>query len=134
MAEKIKNGRALRILFAVAGVGMAVYGTVAHRDDSRVRDTGRPATADHVAAFTRHSMSGHVSFSAEIHFKTDDGRDVVATQVVPDDIIRDFESRRPVRVVYLPEEPSSFVFEKDAPGWTVVVIGVILAAAAVFLG
>jgi hypothetical protein len=94
---------------------------------------GKLATVEPITQYTEFKKSGSSTFTAEFHFKTEDGRQVVQKHSFPEEVLADFKAGKPVRIYYLPSDTSTFVFESDKPGWTLVIGGfVLLVAALVF--
>jgi hypothetical protein len=122
-----------KLLGVLAGLVFIIYGFVERSDISRVKRLGQSAVVAPISGYTAHKSRGSTTYTAEFRFKTDRGVEVVQKHSFPEELVADFKAGVPVRVTYLPNDPTTFVFEKDRPSWTLVVIGAALAIAALLL-
>src|SRR5215472_3540165 len=125
---------AYKILGVLAGLVFLVYGCVERSDIAKVHRLGKPAVVAPISSYTEFRNRGSTTYTAEFRFKTEAGRDVVTKHSFPKEVLEDFQSGAPVRVLYLPDDPYTFVFEKERPSWTLVIAGLALAVAALIFG
>lgn len=128
------QGKALyKILGFLAGIMFLVAGNNERADINHVKKFGRPAIVEPIANYQKFKSLGVSTYTAEFHFKTDDGRDIIKKHSFPEELIADFNAGTPVRVLYMPNDPYTFVFEKDSPSWLPMIFGGFLAVAALIL-
>ena len=130
------SGRSVlfKILGVTVGVVLAGYGIVDRQSLSRLKRTGEAAVVEPISKYTERTSKGVKTYTAEFHFKTAAGREVVQNHSFPEEVLTDFKARTPVKVLYDPRDPYTFVFEKEEPSWFLVLAGVGIAIAAlVFL-
>ncbi len=122
-----------KLVGAIAAIAFIVFGFQERSEITSVKKMGKLATVEPITQYTEFKKSGSSTFTAEFHFKTEDGRQVVQKHSFPEEVLADFKAGKPVRIYYLPSDTSTFVFESDKPGWTLVIGGfVLLVAALVF--
>lgn len=119
-----------KVLGVLAGLTMTGMGFSERADMNRVRKLGKPAVVDPISGYTQHRSRGSTTYTAEFRFKTENGQQIVTKHAFPEELISDFKAGTPVRVLYLPGDPSTMVFEKDSPSWLPMILGVGLALAA----
>jgi hypothetical protein len=126
-----------KVLFKVLGVLAALvfigYGLKDRSEVTSIQKRGKLATVRPIANYTEFKKSGSSTYTAEFHFKTEDGRDIVQKHSFPAEVLSDFQAGKPVQIVYLPNDPSTFVFASEKPGWALVIGGVVFLIAALLL-
>jgi hypothetical protein len=125
---------AYKVLGVLVGLVFLVYGCVERRDVAKVQRLGKSAVVAPISSYTEYRNRGTTTYTAEFRFKTDTGREVVLKHSFPKEVLDDFKSGAPVRVLYLPDDPYTFVFEKERPSWTLVIAGLAVAVAALIFG
>ena len=70
---------------------------------------------------------GKSFYSAQFSFTTDQGEKVSRYRSFPSELLADFESGRPVIVLYDPKKPEDFIFEKEKMPWVMVLGGIVFA-------
>lgn len=123
----------IKLLGVLVGLAFVVFGFNERSSLNRIKKLGRPAIVEPIATYTEFKKSGSSTYTAEFHFKTDTGREIVQKHSFPSELIADFKSGVPVRVFYMPNDPSNFVFEKEQASWLLVIVGGVLAVAALLL-
>jgi uncharacterized protein DUF3592 len=130
----MQSGKILfKLLGLIAGLTLFVYGLQDRREQNRIRANGQVAVVEPITGYKEFKSKGSSTYTAEFKFKTSDGRDITQKHSFPEELIEDFKAGKPVQVVYMTQDPNTFIFEKDRPSWTLVVIGVLLALAALIL-
>lgn len=79
---------------------------------------GETATALSLSRVTLHlqnGLSGPSYYSATVHFYTTAGQLIFADRHVPDDAMAKFNTKQPVRLDYLPDNPKVFRFRDVSP-------------------
>jgi hypothetical protein len=129
------SGRKLvfKVLGVIAGLVFAGYGIVERQSLSRMKRVGEAAVVEPITKYMEHSSRGSKTYLGEFHFKTASGREVVQKQSFPEEVLADFKAGTPVKVLYDPRDPYTFVFEKEQPSWMLVIGGVGIAIAALVL-
>lgn len=126
-----------KILYKVLGVLAALvligYGFKDRSDITSIQKHGQLATVEPISNYTEFKQSGSSTYTAEFHFKTVDGRDIVQKHSFPEDVLADFKAGRPVHIYYLANDPGTFVFSSEKPGWGLVIGGGVLLVAALLL-
>jgi hypothetical protein len=123
--------KALGALAALAFIG---YGFKDRSEITDIQKHGMLATVEPIADYTEFKQGGSSTYTAEFHFKTKDGRDIVQKRSFPGEVLSDFNAGKPVQVFYLPNNPNTFVFASEKPGWTLVIGGFVFLGAALLLG
>lgn len=119
-----------KILGVIVGIFFVYTGITERSNLNRVKSIGKAATVQPIQRYTKR----RTIYSAEFTFMTEGGQQVTQTRSFPEELIKDFESGTPVRILYNPANPREFVFEKETPSWFPAVFGVGIAVAAfVFL-
>jgi hypothetical protein len=122
------------VLFKILGVLVGiVFLVVGVNSNSRLRSlkaSGLPAVVEPIAGYTEHKKRGMTTYTSEFTFTTQDGKKITRKSSFPGELIDDFKSRVPVKVLYDANDPSEFVFEKEQSSWFLVWAGVGVAAAA----
>lgn len=121
------------MLGALAAIAFIGYGLKDRSEVTSIQKRGKVATVEPIANYTEFKQSGSSTYTAEFHFKTDDGREVVQKHSFPEEVLADFKAGKPVQIAYLPSDPSAFVFAQERPGWGLVIGGVVLLVAALLL-
>lgn len=123
-----------KILFKLLGVLAALFfigtGLKERSATTNIQKQGKLATVAPVTNYTEFKKGGFSTYTAEIHFTTEDGQEVVQKHSFPKDALADFKAGKPVQVVYLPSEPHTFVFASEKAGWGLVIGGALLLVAA----
>lgn len=128
------HGKVLfKLLGAFAALVFIGYGLKDRSEVTSIQKRGKTATVEPIGKYTEFKQSGSSTYTAEFHFKTEDGRDVTQKHSFPEEVLADFKAGKPVQIVYLANDPSTFVFASEKPGWTLVVVGVVLLVAALLL-
>jgi hypothetical protein len=126
-----------RILFKLLGVLAAlvfiVYGFKDRAEIASIQRSGKFATVKPIENYTEFKQSTFSTYTAEFHFTTEEGRNIVQRHSFPEEVLSDFRAGKPVQVVYLPNDPSTFVFASEKPGWWLIVGGFALLLTALFL-
>jgi hypothetical protein len=133
-ARSTQRGKVLyKLLGVLAGGALLVYGVQGRSDITRVQKLGKPAVVAPITGYSEYRSRGATTYTAEFRFKTEGGLEIVRKQSFPKELIADFQAGAPVRVLYLPNDPHTFVFEKERPSWLLVALGGALALAALIL-
>jgi len=128
------HGKVLfKLLGALAALVFIGYGLKERSEVTSVQKRGKLVTVEPIANYTEFKQSGSSTYTAEFHFKTEDGREMVQKHSFPEEVLADFKAGKPVQIVYLPNDPSNFVFAREKPGWGLVIGGVVLLVAALLL-
>jgi hypothetical protein len=126
-----------RILFKVLGVVIGLifigYGVHERSTLARMKSAGQVAVVEPVANYTEFSTSGSKVYTAEFRFQTATGQQVTKKSSFPEEVLADFKSGTPVRVIYDPRDPGEFVFERQQAAWSTIAIGVAIALLALVL-
>lgn len=125
------------LLYKVFGVIVGMFFVVTIFNEqwmlSSLQKHGKRAEAEPVAHYVESKKRGRTTFSAMIRFTTQDGRKMAEYHTIPSDVLADFKAERPVAIVYMPEDPSTFAFANQKPSWTWFVVAVIFSVAALIL-
>jgi len=128
------HGRILfKLLGALAALVFIVYGFMARSEVTSIQRSGKFATVNPISNYTVFKQSALSIYTAEFHFKTEDGRDIVQKHSFPEEVLSDLKAGKPVQVVYLPNDPSTFVFAGEKPGWWLIIGGFVLLITALLL-
>jgi len=122
-----------KLLGALAALVFIGYGLKDRSEVTSIQKRGKLVTVEPIANYTEFKQSGSSTYTAEFHFKTEDGRDMVQKHSFPEEVLADFKAGKPVQIVYLPNDPGTFVFAREKPGWGLVIGGVVLLVAALLL-
>jgi hypothetical protein len=132
--KRRQHGKVLyKIVGAIAGLAFIVFGAQERLEISSIHKRGKRAVIEPVAQYTQFKQRGSSTYTAEIRFKTEDGRQMAVKHSFPEGALADFKANRPVEIVYLPADPGTFVFASEKASWTLVAIGAaVLVAALLF--
>ncbi len=115
-----------KALGVIAGVAFVIAGLNQRSEINRIKASGKTAVVQPIDGYTKRKST----YTAEFTFVTDKGVTVTKKQSFPEALVKDFEARAPVNVVYNPDNPNEFVFEKETPSWFLVIAGIGLAVGA----
>ena len=99
---------------------------------SRIRKAGAVAVVEPVTSYTERRKKGSTTYSATFNFKTTDGRRITQNHSFNSDVLTDLKSNTPVRVLYDPQNPHEFIFEKQTFSMWIFAVGAGLIVAALF--
>ena len=134
MKPSRQQGKLLfKILGVLAGIVFIAFGMQERSELSRTLKIGKHAVVEPITQYTEFKKSGSSTYTAEFRFKTESGQQMVVKHSFPEEVLAEFKANRPVEIAYLPDDPSSFVFVKQASSWTLVLVGGALALAALVL-
>jgi Protein of unknown function (DUF3592) len=119
----------LKFLGALAGLVFMAYGFKFRADITNIQRHGKFATVESIDKYTEFKQGYNSTYTAEFHFKTEDGRNIVQKHSFPEEALADFKAGRPVQIIYLPDDPSTFIFFGEEPGWWLIIGGLALAVA-----
>ncbi len=122
-----------KLLGVAAGLVFVAFGVNERREFSKTHARGQRAVLDPVSEYQQFGSAGSPTYTAELSFKTEDGRQIRVKHSFPEEVLEDFKAGKPVEVVYAPNDPSAFVFVNEKPSWTLILVGVGLAVAALVL-
>jgi hypothetical protein len=122
-----------KILGVIAGLVFVVAGFNENSELSRIQKLGKRATVEPIGQYTQFKQGSSSIYTAEFHFTTEDGRQIVTKHSFPEEVLAEFKAHKPVQVVYLPSDPSTFVFAGAQQSWWLTFIGAMLAVAALIL-
>lgn len=122
-----------KLLGAIAALVFIGYGLKDRSEMTRIHKHGKPAVVESIANYTEFKQRGSSTYTAEFHFKTEDGRNIVQKHSFPEEVLADFKDGKPVQIFYLPNDPNTFVFAREKPGWGLVIGGVALLVVALLL-
>jgi hypothetical protein len=118
------HGKVLyKLLGSLAALAFIVYGFKDRSEITGIQKRGKVATVEPIGAYNEFKQGGSSTYTAEFHFKTEDGREMVLKHSFPEEVLADFKAGKPVQIVYMPNDPSTFVFARDKPGWGLVIGG-----------
>jgi hypothetical protein len=118
------HGRILfKLLGALAGLVFIAAGFKDRAEITSIQRSGKFATVKPIANYTEFKNGGFSTYTAEFHFKTEDGRNIVQGHSFPEEALFDLKAGKPVQIVYLPNDPSTFVFASEKPGWWLIIGG-----------
>jgi hypothetical protein len=127
------HGRILfKLLGALAALVFIAYGFNDRAEITSIQRSGKLATVKPIENYTEFKQSAFSTYTAEFHFTTQDGRNIVQRHSFPEEALSDFKAGRPVQIVYLPNDPSTFVFASEKPGWWLIIAGFALLLTALF--
>ena len=130
MEPRNQRSYLFKILGVIAGLVFAGYGLVDRQSTTRLKRVGEPATVRPIQNYTAHKQRGRTNYMATFNYKTATGSEVNRAKSFPEEVLKEFEAGRPVKIFYDPRNPSEFVFEKEDPGWLLVVGGVVIGVLA----
>jgi hypothetical protein len=118
------NGKILfKVLGVLAALVFIVYGFKGRSEITSIQQRGKFATVEPISKYLEFKNSGNSTYTAEFHFKTEDGRDIVQKHSFPEEVLSDFKAGNPVQIVYLPNDPGTFVFAREKAGWGLIIAG-----------
>ncbi|MFZ6643165.1 DUF3592 domain-containing protein [Undibacterium sp. TC4M20W] len=121
-----KKSIVFKILGVVAGLAFMAAGFSERSSLAHMKAIGKTAVVDPIKDYTRRKSI----YTAEFSFTTEKGEKITAKHSFPSELIADFEAGRPVSVLYDPNRPHEFVFEKEKASWYMVIGGIVFAIAA----
>jgi len=124
----------VKLLGALAALVFIGYGLKERSEITSIQKRGKLATVEPLTTYSEFKKSGSSTYTAEFHFKTEDGREIVKKQSFPAEVLADFKAGRPVQVIYLPNDPGTFVFANEKPGWWLVIGGAVFLVLVLLLG
>lgn len=125
------HGKVLfKLLGAIAALALVVYGMKDRSEIASIRKRGKLATVEPITTYAEFKQRGSSTFTAEFRFKTDDGRHIAQKHSFPPEVLSDLKAGKSVQIIYLPDDPSTFVFAHEEAGWALVVGGVVLLVVA----
>ena len=137
MAKDTKQPRSLirlllKVLGVIAGVAVLVISYQEYSKMSRIRKAGAVAVVEPVTSYSERRKKGSTTYSATFNFKTTDGRRITQNHSFNSDVLTDLKSNTPVRVLYDPQNPNEFIFEKQTFSMWIFAVGAGLIVAALF--
>jgi len=108
-----------KLLFGVASlilgcVFMASYLEI-HSDIAQVQRDGKAAEIEPLVTYTKRTQKFISTFTAEIHFKTEQGEAIrLRHKEIPSEVIDVANQGRPVSILYLPSEPTRARFPQES--------------------
>ena len=134
MKPSRQQGKLLfKILGVLAGIVFIAFGMQERSELSRTLKIGKHAVVEPITQYTEFKKSSSSTYTAEFRFKTESGQQMVVKHSFPEEVLAEFKANRPVEIAYLPNDPSNFVFVKQTSSWTLVLVGGVLALAALLL-
>ena len=133
MHSKSRGKILFKVLGTIAALAFIGYGFKDRSEITNIQKHGTRATVEPIADYTEFKQGGSSTFTAEFHFKTEDGRDIVQKRSFPEEVLIDFNAGKPVQIFYLPNDPGTFVFAAEKPGWGLVIGGFVFLGAALLL-
>ena len=125
------NGKILfKVLGVLAALAFIVVGFKDRSEITSIQRRGKFATVEPIGKYLEFKQGSFSTYTAEFHFKTEDGRDIVQKHSFPEEVLPDFKAGKSVQIVYLPNDPNTFVFARERPGWGLIVGGFALLLAA----
>ena len=125
------NGKILfKVLGVLAALAFIIVGFQGRSEITSIQRSGKFATVEPIGKYIEIKQGSFSTYTAEIHFKTEDGRDIVQKHSFPEEVLADFKAGKSVQIVYLPNDPSTFVFARERPGWGLILGGFALLVAA----
>ncbi|MES2933992.1 MAG: DUF3592 domain-containing protein [Pseudomonadota bacterium] len=119
-----------KLLGALAALAFIGYGFKDRSEITSIQKRGKLAIVEPVTEYTEFKQGGSSVYTAELRFKTEDGRDIVQKHSFPEEALVDFKAGKPVQIYYLQNDPSTLVFASEKPGWGLVIGGFALLVAA----
>jgi hypothetical protein len=104
------------------------------------RTQGKPATAIVVVKSSTTNRGGEISYGLTVRFTRDEGQSVLANISVDRATSSSLHERYPIKIVYLPDQPTQVRLPIDQPGpppflWFLTALaGILTAAGAILLG
>jgi len=129
MRSRSRGKTLLKFLGALAGLVFMVCGFKFRADITSFQRHGKFATVESIDKYTEFKQGSNSTYTAEVHFKTQDGRGIVQKHSFPEEALADFKAGSPVQIIYLPDDPSTFIFAREEPGWWLIIGGLALAVA-----
>lgn len=129
---------AKRMIYKVLGVVVGVVFVGAGIKDrthmSHLQSVGKIAVVDPIEGYSVRKSRGYSTYTAEFRFTAQNGVKIVKKQRFPEALVADVDARQPVNVLYDPNNPHDFIFERERErtSWMMVLGGLGLAVA-VFL-
>jgi hypothetical protein len=121
------NGKILfKVLGVLAALAFIAFGFKDRSDITSIQRHGKFATVEPIGKYIEFKQGSYSTYTAEFHFKTEDGRDIVQKHSFPEEALSDFKAEKPVQIVYLPNDPSTFVFASEKPGRGLIIGGFVL--------
>ena len=134
MKRSLQQGKVLfKVIGVIAGIVFLVAGMQERSELSKTLKYGKHAVVEPITQYTEFKKSGSSTYTAEFHFKTDAGQQMVVKHSFPEEVLAEFKANRSVEIAYMPNDPSGFVFVKQQSSWTLLLIGGALAIAALLL-
>jgi hypothetical protein len=121
---------AFRVAGVLAGLVFAGAGIQERVAFSSVLSSGERAVLAPVTEYQQHGSAGSPTYTAELHFTTAAGQEVVVKHSFPEVVLEDFQHGVPVEIVYQPAAPRELVFVKDSPPSFLIWLGAGLAVGA----
>jgi uncharacterized protein DUF3592 len=115
-----------KLLGAMAGLVFIVYGMQERSELSHIQKHGTRAVVEPIAQYTEFKQNGRSTYTAELRFKTAEGRQIVTKHSFPEEVLSDFKTGRPVEVFYMQSDPSTLVFASEKASWMLVLAGAVL--------
>lgn len=112
------------ILSIVVGLSALTIGAKEWVKISRIKSNGLVSIAQTPSEYTKRKSGPSTTYSAEFTFKTQAGDVITRRHPFPSELLSDFKSGNPVKIIYDPGSPGDFVFEKDGAPWLVIFIGI----------
>jgi len=132
---RTQHGKILyKVLGVIAGLVFLGFGFQERSELSNIKKHGEKSVVEPISGYQEFKQSGSSTYTAEFHFTTADGRQMVVKRSFPEEVLEDFKAGRPVEIFYMPRDPSTFVFARVEGSWTLVGIGAGLAVVALLLG
>jgi hypothetical protein len=123
-----------KVLGVLVGIGIMFVANQERSALTQARSIGKLATVAPIEGYTTRKSKRSTTYTAQFNFTTEKGEKVSQQKAFPEVLIKDFDSGVPVKVLYDPNSPGTFVFEKDEPTWMFVGLGAaIIVAVLVFL-
>ncbi len=122
-----------KVLGVLVGVGMMFVANQERSELTQARSIGKPAVVAPIESYAKRKAKRSSTYTAQFNFTTEKGEKVSQQKNFPEALVKDFDAGTPVRVLYDPNSPSSFVFEKDEPTWMIVGLGSMIVVLALVL-
>jgi hypothetical protein len=123
-----------KIIGVVIGLAVVAYGIQERSEITSIQAHGKHEADDPITEYKEFKQSGSSTYTAEFHYKIDDGRQFSIKHSFPEEVLEEIKAGKPVEIVYMPNDPSAFVFASEKASWTFVTIGVVIAVLALLLG
>jgi hypothetical protein len=120
------RSKIFKVIGVIVGLFFAYSGFSERSNLNHIRSVGKIAIVQPIDSYTKRKSI----YSAEFTFITEGGEKVTQRHSFPQELLKDFDSRTPVRVIYNPSNPREFIFEKESASWLTVVTGLGIAIAA----